>query len=331
MDPGFIAKHAIGQFSAAKLNLFLWIASYSLVVFDYIFTLDKEVKYVWSCPCSIGLVLFYLNRYLPFIDIILFSQIVLNTSTSSMACSVLARFSAWFIVIGMMISQTIIILRTYAIWGRRKLIFWILAPMTATSFTFALALTLYRTLSPTHSSLNKFETPTTSPQIRCQIAALSVNQQSMITLLVNFMLTLATETVITILTAIKAKEHVQKVSSSWVTQLYRNGFLYCVCMLALTTLNSVFSVVAPPSLKLLFFPLQRALHSIFCNRVILLILQHRNRISDNEDSSPRCRRLSNYAESTMDVFTSIQLDTTDDFESVPVIPWRERARMEWLR
>ncbi|EDR02310.1 uncharacterized protein LACBIDRAFT_309700 [Laccaria bicolor S238N-H82] len=37
-------------------------------VYDYFLTLKQEISYVWSCPRSIGLALFYISRYLIFID-----------------------------------------------------------------------------------------------------------------------------------------------------------------------------------------------------------------------------------------------------------------------
>ncbi|EDR04251.1 uncharacterized protein LACBIDRAFT_304780 [Laccaria bicolor S238N-H82] len=40
----------------------------------------RQVTYAWSCPRSLGLILFYMNRYLPFIDqsLVLYSKISIS-------------------------------------------------------------------------------------------------------------------------------------------------------------------------------------------------------------------------------------------------------------
>lgn len=44
------------------------IAGVTIIAYDYLCTLKEEISYAWSCPWSMGLILFYLNRYLPFLD-----------------------------------------------------------------------------------------------------------------------------------------------------------------------------------------------------------------------------------------------------------------------
>ncbi|KDR72805.1 hypothetical protein GALMADRAFT_734536 [Galerina marginata CBS 339.88] len=312
MDQG-VVENVFGQSYAARLEMIIWLASYSLLVYDYTCTLDKEVKYVWSCPWTSGLVLFYLNRYLPFIDIILFSQFAFNPSITVAACCVIIPLSVWLTAIGVIISQMIIFLRTYAIWGRRRMIFWILAPTAAINFSFLLAFIAWKTFEP---ALGNFAVPTTSKQVPCRVSGGADNKLHSVGLLIAFLLNLVAEVVITILTAIKAREHVQKASSTWVTRLYGNGFIYCACLLAITATNSVMSFVAPPSLKVAFLPLQRTLHSVFCNRVIFLILQHRDQMSEDTDTWQPQRRSTSYTDSAMDIFTTIQLDDTYDDEPV---------------
>lgn len=63
-------------------------ASVALLMYDYLCTLDREVRShfsirtrlltvpilclqvtsVWTCPISLGIPLFYINRYIPFVD-----------------------------------------------------------------------------------------------------------------------------------------------------------------------------------------------------------------------------------------------------------------------
>ncbi|KDR72804.1 hypothetical protein GALMADRAFT_158479 [Galerina marginata CBS 339.88] len=315
LDQIFLEQSILGQSSAARAGLLIWLASYSLVIYDYICTIEQEVKYIWSCPWTMGLAFFYLNRYLPFLEVILFSQLAFNSSVTLRECRVIIPLHIWLTTIGLTISQTIMILRTYAIWGRRRLIFWILAPMAAASFSFVLALTGWKTFHP----VGTFVVPTGSQQVQCQLSAAAYNKQSSIGLLVAYLLALIAEAVITILTAIKAREHVQKASPTWVIRLYRDGFLYCACLLTISAINAILPLVAPSSLKIIFFPLQRTLHSIFCNRVIFLILQHRYGVTENTGTWQSRPRPVTYTDSAMDIFTTIQMEDMYDAD-VSVTP-----------
>ncbi|KAF9466692.1 hypothetical protein BDZ94DRAFT_1250529, partial [Collybia nuda] len=53
----------------------------TILTYDWICTLDKEVAYVWSRPWSLGTCLFILNRYLPFVDVTL--SIILTWTIST--------------------------------------------------------------------------------------------------------------------------------------------------------------------------------------------------------------------------------------------------------
>ncbi|KDR72838.1 hypothetical protein GALMADRAFT_252122 [Galerina marginata CBS 339.88] len=310
MDPA-ITENVVSQSAAARDNLSLWMAGYSIVIFDYVLTFDKEVEYVWSSPWKPERILFFLNRYLPFIDIILFSQVMLNSSISFATCSMIARSSVWMILIGTMVSQTIITRRTQAIWRSRRRFVWILGSITALSFGFIVVFAAYKTvLQP----LDGLDTPTISPQIKCRISAFSFNRRTLITLLVSFLLILINELVIFIMTVVKAREHIPKDSSpeSYVIQLYRNGVLHCGCMLALTIINCVFVTVATPPYKTMFYPLQRALHSVFCNRFLLLISEQQKH---RRDEIAEGRSLPTTSAEGGLVLTSIRTES-DDFQDI---------------
>ncbi|KAG2031809.1 hypothetical protein BDR03DRAFT_85818 [Suillus americanus] len=49
---------------------YLEISCFTLLVYDLLTTFGEEVEYFWSGPWSISRVLFFLNRYLPFVVMI---------------------------------------------------------------------------------------------------------------------------------------------------------------------------------------------------------------------------------------------------------------------
>ncbi|PPQ78772.1 hypothetical protein CVT25_010645 [Psilocybe cyanescens] len=219
----------------------------------------------------------------------------------------------------------IMVLRTYAIWGRRRLILWILTPIAIILFSSMLGITAWKT-SIDYRQMRKFilsDIPAPDGK-KCAIAALTIDNPRRVALLCLYIMVFLGEAVLTI---IKANQHVSKVSPRWVSQLYKNGIIYCICMLCLSFANASVIFAAPYPFKPILLPLQRTLHSIFSNRVIFLIFQNRKRNAseNNEDSRPRP---STYTESAMDVFTSVYPDPLETGTDEP--SWQTRAQMEWV-
>ncbi|KZP12423.1 hypothetical protein FIBSPDRAFT_870201, partial [Athelia psychrophila] len=93
----------------------------ALLTYDILTLLDKEVEYVWMTPWSFGTVLYLLNRYLPYIETIVVH--LCSTTNSPEACQMGKTVLAWFVVAGSLISQVVLMVRTYAIWGRKQSIY----------------------------------------------------------------------------------------------------------------------------------------------------------------------------------------------------------------
>ncbi|KDR72796.1 hypothetical protein GALMADRAFT_228488 [Galerina marginata CBS 339.88] len=313
---------------AVSVNRSVWFASYTMVLYDYICTFETEVKHAWSCQRSIGLALFYLNRYLPFVDIIVYIRLALYPLASPTDCLWMFPLTTWLAVVGLLISETIIVLRTYAIWGRRRLIYWILLFVVVGSFGTMLSLMSWKTVIDFRTSTSSIN-DLPPEKFSCRIPAFSFNNQGTLCLLIFYLLAFVSEAIIMTLTIIKAKEHVPRASSLWISQLYKNGIIYCACMLVLSLLNSAMIFFAPAPYKPVFLPLERALHSVFCNRVVFLVLKNRkSRLAGDTESN----RPVTYAGSTMDVFTSIFPDSNDgNLELTAGSSWQERADREWVR
>ncbi|KDR73930.1 hypothetical protein GALMADRAFT_594252 [Galerina marginata CBS 339.88] len=315
---------------AVTVNGYIWFASYTIVLYDYACTIETEVKHVWSCPWSIGLVLFYFNRYLPFVDIIIYVRATLYPMPSPTDCLWIYPLIIWFTTIGLLISETIILLRTYAIWGRRLLMYWIVLFIVIGIFGSMLALISWKTAIDFKK--NTLSIGSIPPEhFNCQATTFfSFNGQSTFCLLFFYLLVFLGEAIIMTLTIIRAREHVSRASVLWITQLYKNGIIYCACMLGLSLLNFSMILFAPAVYKPVFLPVERALHSVFGNWVVFLVLENRqSRSSENGENN---RPITTYRGSTMDVFTSVFPDTNDGgFDLSHRSSWQERADREWVR
>ncbi|KIK00610.1 hypothetical protein K443DRAFT_132622 [Laccaria amethystina LaAM-08-1] len=266
-----------------------WVmgASLTVLAYDYLCTFKQEVDYVWASPWAPALPLFYLNRYLPFIDqVILLRRLALKPlhvvpfyRITFKACLIQDSLAICFFNIGSIISQS-----------------WCDLFIKRVGFIQIVNSHYY----------TPYDSPLDFPTIGCPVRRAS---HAISGLYITIFLV---EILIVILTAIKALSHVKQSRSSWVKQLYRDGIglFFCVCMLCITFVNIVVPLGLPLNLKGIFTIPQRVLHSIFCNRVMLQILKYRAEspppLTPNNHGS---RSRSGHA-STLEVFTSLQPNTS---------------------
>ncbi|TFK35846.1 hypothetical protein BDQ12DRAFT_687662 [Crucibulum laeve] len=95
-------------------------------------------------------------------------------------------------------------------------------------------------------------------------------------IIVAYVLLVLSETTMAILTGIKAYKHLRHSQSPWVIQLYKDGLLFYVYLLAISLANVLVPILAPRIFANWLATPQRVLHSVLCNRVLLLILRQRS-------------------------------------------------------
>ncbi|KAH6885573.1 hypothetical protein BKA70DRAFT_1337334 [Coprinopsis sp. MPI-PUGE-AT-0042] len=241
----------------------------TLLIYDYMWTLKEEV----------GQGMFYLNRYLVFVDQIL----------SSTLCTTVWRAGVWILIVGENISTVIIFLQTWAIWGGKRRVVYPLAflQLIKVIVSFVIAHLVWDYASyPVGPS-------TKGPVCLIKVPAL--------TTLVKYRYILFTfsEALSIGLTLMRARYHLKKSRSSWVTQLYKMvgysfppahhtdssvGILYSAVVLTLSVANLIIlgsigryllSLTSDPSMIGILSRPQRILDSILCNRVMFVIFKNR--------------------------------------------------------
>ncbi|KAH9477123.1 hypothetical protein JR316_0011039 [Psilocybe cubensis] len=301
-----------------RLDLGIWIISQSLLLYDYLCTLKSEVEFVWPCPWSMGVLLFYLNRYLPLVNFVLVIEIYPYAGQVVRICG-----SRWLTTGSLLASQIIIVLRTYAVWGRRRLIFYILILWI---LVFPGTMVVLGGIV-THDILKR---ASELPANLTQKMTCSTNfQNAYVGILIFYIMIFSGEFVIVVLTVIKAKQHMRIPSPSWVRGLYKNGILQCACMMGFSLLNSVIMFKGTAGIKMSIVPIQCNLHSVFCNRVIFLLLKHRRSQMHGPAIEDRHRQ-----SGTLYIFTTVHEDVDDTFHLQPEeeeFRWQARAEREWIR
>ncbi|KIY67370.1 hypothetical protein CYLTODRAFT_454557 [Cylindrobasidium torrendii FP15055 ss-10] len=219
------------------------VACTTLLVYDYVCTLDLEIAFIWPNAFTFTGLLFFLNRYMPFVDTFLQLDLLFGHNTVQ-KCHKNDAIMTWFIVLGVLVSEMILAIRTYAFWlgDKRVLILFIV-------------LVIFTVHSP--QSYPQFYYPSSTV---CGVPCLVFVQ-----------LQLATIQFVGILTIVKASK--QRSSSPWVMRLYSDSIIFYVYMLIVSLINVILPIAKPEMAKRSAGPL-RIFHSILCNRIIFRIQGH---------------------------------------------------------
>jgi len=276
LTPGVITV-----FQAIRVDEYFEVAGVVLLIYDYCITFSQEIELIWKRDWNYVTYIFWATRYLPFTEnaAILLVRQFLNTLTDSQ-CRCLNITQIWLTVVGLVIGegisfqmriecilnvlwQGILILRTYAIWGSKR-IAWGLS-----IFLFLLVFICFVLIIKSITALQYGPSPSPSAFPGCFVTR--ANR------LMGFAILLVTifETVILFLTVYKVilrKMETGSVSGSTLFQtIYRDGIVF-FAYLFLTSLADVIVLnVAEDSIALICTSIYRSLHAILSGRIILNI------------------------------------------------------------
>ncbi|KAJ7260106.1 hypothetical protein C8J57DRAFT_1514809 [Mycena rebaudengoi] len=106
-----------GAATALRVN----VASLTLLSYDVLLNLSEEYHHIWKSKWSLIKCLYLWSRYGPFIDTaitVLRGELLLGVSPTS--CNTLAKFNTVFSIFGIVVTEIILIIRTYALYGSSK-------------------------------------------------------------------------------------------------------------------------------------------------------------------------------------------------------------------
>lgn len=133
-----------------ELNSFSYaqIAVAVAVLYDHALTFNREIDYIWRRSPSLVAALYLLDRYLGDSVVILGTYLCLSADASTEECSRLFQVRAWGTLLCSWLTQCIMQLRIYAMYGRTR---WILVVLVLAFFSEVLAIVviIWRTIGPT--------------------------------------------------------------------------------------------------------------------------------------------------------------------------------------
>ncbi|EJD38833.1 hypothetical protein AURDEDRAFT_116344 [Auricularia subglabra TFB-10046 SS5] len=245
-------EHAVAE--RGQIVHYLHVASACAFAYDHFTTLADEIELIWRAPWGIGKALFLASRYLAWPEfIILLYMDLLHIPESQ--CYGGFVYLTWSILVGIFVAQTVLILRTWAIWGGHRIVMQALASLLLT-ITIVNMWVVVRCTRHTHLS----ELPRMAG---CVVVSSSKSIASAWVAISSF------ELLIVLMTVFKGIEHFRLGSSTLIASLYRDGIMYYIFLLSVSLANMIFVTSAPDEYIVLLAELQRAFHAILSCRIIL--------------------------------------------------------------
>ncbi|TDL21437.1 hypothetical protein BD410DRAFT_840625 [Rickenella mellea] len=158
--------------------------------------------------------------------------------------------------IGIIISEFILMMRTYALWGLKRSVFVGLTILAIVIYIPAIIITQIEVESFAYVGSSS----------GCQ----RTKPASKIIFLA-FVLLAISETVLVLMTVVKVWNLKLRSNSRFLSTMYRDGLIYYLYLFGMTLINLIIPLTAPADFSHWLITPQRVLHSVLCTRVLLHI------------------------------------------------------------
>jgi len=256
-------------FHELQFYYYLQVSSLAILAFDYCITFSDEVEHIWTGKPNLARTLFFITRYLPFIDgAVLLAQLFMPDATQS-TCQVLYHVKGWLNFFSFLVANSIFVLRTYAIWKNIKRVaiylFALLVACTTGAAYYMEKFTL---------SLSGGPSPSRSAFPGCFVFHAGR------ILWVSFSILLVFHNMVLFLTVLRVIKERRLNDSSLFRTIYRDGIMVYAYLLGISLINIIVLNTAPITLEFSLISFHRVLHAILTGRLVINI---RRAMSRDED------------------------------------------------
>lgn len=273
------------------------------IVIDYIQTFPEEVAYMWRTNCSLVKILFFVTRYLPFVDLPLMILYNEGVGFSPATCHGLFGAANLMCVSATGIAEGLLFMRAHALSKQSKAVRWYLTAHYALVQAACISLSLYFVQSLSFTPPSGLPPPPATTQLPCIPYASKLTHLSAVFALVFF-----NQLTITALSFYFVLTNFRESRGPLIQLLWRDGVYYFVLMSSITIANFVMSLQAPMEYRFILAMPQRVLHATVATR---MVLRMRSSARSEDDltrpqlSTMRFRRFKTSGEHTLD-FSSTQ-------------------------
>ncbi|KAF8488992.1 hypothetical protein JB92DRAFT_3014860, partial [Gautieria morchelliformis] len=200
------------------------VAGYAMLIYDHFLTLDIEVELMWPAPWSVSKDLYIILAYLGFLT----SAFIPGSYHSPSTCTAMLKAHVVMIACILIISELVLVFRTWAILGKRKMlgIGFIVTFVAAIIASFVLL---------AHSLEHVTYISDPRPNTRsCHL----IKGQSQVTF-VAFIIFTCVDSAIIFMTLYHLRKHARESSSNLVARIYKDGIFCYICMLVFSVINII--------------------------------------------------------------------------------------------
>ncbi|KAF8890395.1 hypothetical protein BD779DRAFT_1671349 [Infundibulicybe gibba] len=234
------------------------VASLTILVYNYVSTFDQELEVIWKSRWTITKVFFVFTRYIPFVDMGLVMYNLASQTLLGHACFTVYQGTIWLFLLGLMIAEGILTLRTWAIWGRTHPRLNLVLPMIFAIFgisEFSMMMVFARSLTGRTGSC--LATGRNRAIVISWIILMVYDA-----LMLGIMVTQGFRTVT--LNGNSGNSRLLKI-------VKRDGIIYYCYIFTLSLLNIVVVSTQPDNFLFLFAPLECVIHSVLTAQIIFHI------------------------------------------------------------
>ncbi|KAF8869076.1 hypothetical protein BD779DRAFT_796373 [Infundibulicybe gibba] len=237
------------------------VASIVVLIHDWFLTIDSELTFVWNVRWNLGTLLYFFTRYPP-----LSTQgftCAIGYSISPPVCDLVMAVSCWMFLFGIGVSEVIMMICVWAMWGRRR-------KMAIFLTILALAATVAGVLGfRQHHDSATFISPEDMPPDVPGCQNITTGSGVHNSLVSDFISLTLLESILLFLMLSKAIQHSRSRSSTFVLECFRHGLLYYAVLSVLSIANLIIILRAGHEFGNLLTSIQRTFHAILSARMLL--------------------------------------------------------------
>lgn len=277
----------VGGLEAAHMYKMIYACKATLFMFDYLITLGHEVELIWP-RCGVVELLFYAARYSAWPEVCM--EIVLWFGPfDAHGCNAAATYISSSLLIGMILGQAIIVVRTWALWNGSP----VLHALFIAAFVVVIGACIYIEIEWTSNT--KFQqSRTLSPNLQGCFATSAYRMGYL-----PWLVFTCVDSCLLILTTIKAVQHFRPGSLRLTAALYQDAFLYFTFMLVFSLANVLVWLLAAPQFQLLLVGWARILYSALACRIVINLRAAAKSLESTTATLATDHRISFQPQSTM--------------------------------
>ncbi|KAF8877963.1 hypothetical protein BD779DRAFT_1226796 [Infundibulicybe gibba] len=244
-----------------ELSMCVCLASFTILVYNYVLTFEQELGVIWMSQWTITKMFFVLTRYIPFINMALIMYHLFSPNLHGHACFVVYQGTIWMFVIGLLIAEGILTLRTWAIWGRTHPRLNVILPIVFAIFgisEFSMMVVFARSMIVV-------------PSVPVLLPSCLITGRTHAIVICWTILMVYDALMLVIMVTQGLKNFPLEGNSRLLKVVKRDGIIYYCYIFALSVLNIVIVLTQPADLLFLFAPLECVIHSVLTAQIIFHI------------------------------------------------------------